>query len=115
MFFCGFHHYLLYRNFCIINFYTNYPNKTYYNHESFIGSISDNKRWVGGIDSPSYIASNQMASLEGALFDYHILTKCNYLIFHQGSIPLSALLTNPEIVPIVVKEGGYKFPGSRGS
>ena len=94
---------------------TNYPNKTYYNHESFIGSISDNKRWIGGIDSPSYISKNPIASLEGALFDYYILTTCNYLIFHQGSISLSALLTNPEIVPIVVKEGGYKFPGSRGT
>ena len=90
--------------------YSNYPNKTYYNNESFIDSKKNklSARWeYCGNECPSYINTNPVASLEGALFDYYILTKCNYLIFHQASIPLSVLLTNPKIIPIVVKEGGY--------
>jgi len=88
--------------------YSNYPNKTYFNNNPFIGTKTDCIRYKNNNDCPNFINKNPIASLEGALFDYYILSKCNYLIFHQGSLPLSVLFTNPDIVPIVVKEGGYK-------
>ena len=87
---------------------SNYPNITYFNNNPFIGSKTACKRFKHNYDCPSFINKNPIASLEGALFDYYILSKCNYIIFHQGSIPLSVLFTNPDIVPIVVKEGGYR-------
>jgi len=80
--------------------YSIYPDKTFYNKNSIIGDKKS--RRAGVYDCPIFVKNNPFAVLEGALFDYYILTKCHYLIFHQGSIPLSVLLTNPEIIPIPV-------------
>ena len=88
--------------------YDNYRNNTYYNPNLFIGCKNTRgSQNIDDYDCPSYIINNGIKSLEGALFDYYILTKCQYLIYLQGSIPLTVLLTNPDIIPINVKEGGY--------
>jgi len=60
------------------------------------------QRFVNGLNAPMYIQADKTAALRGAIMDYYLLCHCNCLIYCMASIPLAAMLTNPNLEGIMV-------------